>query len=70
MDKPLPPPKKAATELKKLSPRIIKSWHDKFGEEYNLLDLGFNYLKNCKKVIKKKLIFKNECIFQRLIIIG
>jgi hypothetical protein len=49
-DEPLPPPKKAAIELKKEAAKTIKNWHEKFGSEYKLLDLGFNYLKNCKKV--------------------
>jgi len=49
-DEELPPPRKAANELKKLAPKIIKGWHDKFAADYKLLDLGFNYLKNLKKV--------------------
>ena len=49
-DEPLPPPRKIANELKKLAAKVIKTWHEKFGAEYKLLDLGFNYLKNCKKV--------------------
>ena len=51
MDRPLPAPKKAAAELKKLAPKVIKEWHVKFANDYNLLELGFNYLKNCKKVL-------------------
>ncbi len=49
--RPLPPPKKRATELKHLAARHIKNWHEKFSDVYKLLDLGFNYLKNCKKVV-------------------
>jgi hypothetical protein len=49
-DEELPPPKKAAKELKKLAPKIIKQWHEKFAADYKRLDIGFNYLKNCKKV--------------------
>ena len=26
----------------------MKKWHEKFGTTYKLLDVGFNYLKNCK----------------------
>lgn len=49
-DEPLPPPDRKAAELKKLAAKSIKTWHDKFGSEYQLLELGFNYLKNVKKV--------------------
>lgn len=50
VDNPLPPPVKKAALLKKLAARTIKQWHEKFSDVYKLLDLGFNYLKNCKKV--------------------
>ncbi|RNA35487.1 UV-stimulated scaffold A-like, partial [Brachionus plicatilis] len=30
--------------------KIIKAWNDKFSPEYKRLQLGFEYLKNCKKV--------------------
>lgn len=49
-DEPLPPPKIAAKELKKQAALIVKIWNDKFGSEYKRLQLGFDYLKNCKKV--------------------
>lgn len=48
----LPAPRKTANELKKLSAKSIKEWHDKFGSNYKLLDLGFSFLKNCKKVLE------------------
>jgi hypothetical protein len=60
----LPPPKKNAIELKKLAAKVIKNWHDKFGSEYKLLELGFNYLKNCKKV--DFVSFSHESNAQRL----
>lgn len=50
IDEPLPPPKNAAKELKKQAAMIIKSWNDKFAAQYKRLQLGFDYLKNCKKV--------------------
>lgn len=50
LENPLPPPAKKAALLKNLAARIIKEWNDKFSDVYKLLDLGFNYLKNCKKV--------------------
>lgn len=63
MSRPLPPPKKAAAELKKLAPKVIKNWHDKFADVYKLLDLGFSYLKNCKKV--DFVSFSNQTVAQR-----
>ena len=50
MDNPLPPPAKKAKDLKNLAAKTVKLWHEKFSDVYKLLDLGFNYLKNCKKV--------------------
>jgi hypothetical protein len=50
----LPPPKKAENELKKLAITSIKKWHDNYGKDYKMLAMGFNYLKNCKKVNFKK----------------
>ena len=49
-EKLLPPPRKKATELKKFAAKTIKAWHEKFGESYQLLNLGFDYLKNLKKI--------------------
>ncbi len=46
----LPLPRKKATELKKFAARTINAWHEKFGDSYQLLNLGFNYLKNLKKI--------------------
>jgi hypothetical protein len=60
----LPQPRKTAKELKKLAARVIKQWHDKFAADYKLLDLGFNYLKNCKKV--DFVSFSHETNAQRL----
>ena len=51
LDNPLPPPLKKANELKKLAIKTIKSWYEKYYMDYKLLELGFNYLKNMKKVI-------------------
>ena len=30
--------------------RTIQRWHDQFSQTYKKLALGYNYLKNCKKV--------------------
>ena len=47
---PLPLPKMAAQQLKKKSLLAIRGWHERFGEGYPKLKLGFNYLKYNKKV--------------------
>jgi hypothetical protein len=47
---PLPPPKDAATRLKKSSLLAIREWNQKYGSSYPKLKLGFNYLKFNKKV--------------------
>jgi len=47
---PLPPPKDAATRLKKESLLAIKEWNQKFGSGYSELRLGYNYLKFNRKV--------------------
>lgn len=47
---PLPPPKDAATRLKKSSLLAIREWNQKYGSGYPKLKLGFNYLKFNKKV--------------------
>jgi hypothetical protein len=48
---PLPPPKKAATELQSQAAKALKSWYEKFGQTYKKLALGYNYLLTSKKVI-------------------
>ena len=47
---PLPPPKPAAKALKSKVYECIQKWKDKYAEAYKQLALGYNYLKNCKKV--------------------
>ncbi len=49
-DLPLPPPKSAAKLLKDETAKAIQSWHEKFGQDYKKLDLGYNYLKTCRKI--------------------
>ena len=60
-DYPLPPPKQAAKILKSKTIEFVHKWHEKFGDAYKKLALGYNFLKNCKKVsvifIYVKLIF-------------
>lgn len=47
---PLPPPRDAASRLKKSSLLAIREWNQKYGRGYPKLKLGFNYLKFNKKV--------------------
>lgn len=49
-DMPLPPPKAAAKDLKIKTLQLIQEWNTKFGEDYKRLNLGYKYLKHCKKV--------------------
>ncbi|XP_054722367.1 UV-stimulated scaffold protein A-like [Uloborus diversus] len=49
-DSPLPLPLPAAKELKRKALEFIQNWCTKFGDKYTRLQLGFNYLKKCKKV--------------------
>ncbi len=50
VDNQLPPPIPTAKLLKQFAATSIKKWHEKFGTTYKLLDIGYNYLKNCKFV--------------------
>ncbi|KAK2154000.1 hypothetical protein LSH36_279g01056 [Paralvinella palmiformis] len=49
-DYPLPPPKLVAKTLKSNTIEFVHKWHEKFGDAYKKLALGYNFLKNCKKV--------------------
>ncbi len=48
IDDQLPPPIPTAKLLKQFTASSMKKWHEKFGTTYKLLDIGYNYLKNCK----------------------
>ncbi len=48
IDDQLPPPTSTAKLLKQFTASSIKKWYEKFGTTYKLLDIGYNYLKNCK----------------------
>ena len=50
IDDQLPPPIPAAKLFKQFAATSIRKWHEKFGTTYKLLDIGYNYLKNCKFV--------------------
>lgn len=48
VDDQLPPPIAAAKLLRQFTATSIRKWHERFGTTYKLLDIGYNYLKNCK----------------------
>nr|XP_033807125.1 UV-stimulated scaffold protein A isoform X1 [Geotrypetes seraphini]XP_033807139.1 UV-stimulated scaffold protein A isoform X1 [Geotrypetes seraphini]XP_033807150.1 UV-stimulated scaffold protein A isoform X1 [Geotrypetes seraphini]XP_033807158.1 UV-stimulated scaffold protein A isoform X1 [Geotrypetes seraphini]XP_033807166.1 UV-stimulated scaffold protein A isoform X1 [Geotrypetes seraphini]XP_033807174.1 UV-stimulated scaffold protein A isoform X1 [Geotrypetes seraphini]XP_033807182.1 UV len=49
-DQPLPPPKEVAQKLKKLAIKSVQEWHEKYGDAYKKLSLGYHFLKQNKKV--------------------
>ncbi|XP_015683984.1 UV-stimulated scaffold protein A, partial [Protobothrops mucrosquamatus] len=49
-DRPLPPPTEAAQKLKKAAIQSVQEWHEKYGEAYKKLSLGYHFLKQNKKV--------------------
>ena len=46
---PLPPPKKAAKNLRILSAETMHQWVKKYGSTYRKLEHGYNYLKQVKR---------------------
>ncbi|NXF03304.1 UVSSA protein, partial [Smithornis capensis] len=49
-EQPLPPPKEVAQKLRKAAIKAVQDWHDKYGEAYKQLSLGYHFLKRNKKV--------------------
>ncbi|NWU93952.1 UVSSA protein, partial [Upupa epops] len=49
-EQPLPPPKEVAQKLRKAAIQSVKDWHEKYGEAYKKLSLGYHFLKWNKKV--------------------
>ncbi|OCT99233.1 UV-stimulated scaffold protein A [Xenopus laevis] len=49
-EQPLPPPKEVAQKMKILAIRTVQEWHEKFGDAYKKLALGYNFLKQNKKI--------------------
>ncbi|KAM4810304.1 UV-stimulated scaffold protein A [Rhinophrynus dorsalis] len=49
-EQPLPPPKEVAQKLKILAIKTVQEWHEKFGEAYKKLSLGYHFLKRNKKI--------------------
>ncbi|NXN95354.1 UVSSA protein, partial [Rhinopomastus cyanomelas] len=49
-EQPLPPPKEVAQKLRKAAIQSVQDWHEKYGEAYKKLSLGYHFLKQNKKV--------------------
>ncbi|NXT18549.1 UVSSA protein, partial [Syrrhaptes paradoxus] len=49
-EQPLPPPKDVAQKLRKAAIKSVQDWHEKYGEAYKKLSLGYHFLKHNKKV--------------------
>uniref|UniRef100_A0A8C6XBZ2 UV-stimulated scaffold protein A n=1 Tax=Naja naja TaxID=35670 RepID=A0A8C6XBZ2_NAJNA len=49
-DQPLPPPTDVAQKLKKAAIKSVQEWHEKYGEAYKKLSLGYFFLKQNKKI--------------------
>ncbi|XP_010160281.1 PREDICTED: UV-stimulated scaffold protein A, partial [Eurypyga helias] len=49
-EQPLPPPKEVAQKLRKEAIKSVQDWHEKYGEAYKKLSLGYHFLKQNKKV--------------------
>ncbi|KAM6447860.1 UV-stimulated scaffold protein A isoform 1-T1 [Liasis olivaceus] len=49
-DQPLPPPSDVAQKLKKAAIKSVQEWHERYGEAYKKLSLGYYFLKQNKKV--------------------
>ncbi|XP_051474481.1 UV-stimulated scaffold protein A [Apus apus] len=49
-EQPLPPPREVAQKLRKAALKSVQDWHEKYGEAYKQLSLGYHFLKQNKKV--------------------
>ncbi|KAL2305450.1 hypothetical protein Nmel_007437 [Mimus melanotis] len=49
-EQPLPPPKEVAQKLRRAAIKAVQDWHEKYGEAYKQLSLGYHFLKRNKKV--------------------
>ncbi|NXR18039.1 UVSSA protein, partial [Cinclus mexicanus] len=49
-EQPLPPPKEVAQKLRRAAIKAVQDWHEKYGEAYKQLSLGYHFLKQNKKV--------------------
>lgn len=59
-EQPLPPPREVAQKLRKAAIAAVQGWHEKYGEAYKKLSLGYHYLKQNKKVL---CVFTALCVF-------
>jgi len=50
-DCPLPLPRSIALSLKRMALQCIQEWNKEYGYGYKKLQLGYRFLKHCKKVI-------------------
>lgn len=50
-DQPLPQPRSVALSLKRMALQCIQEWNTEYGDGYKKLQLGYNFLKHCKKVL-------------------
>ncbi|XP_039579807.1 UV-stimulated scaffold protein A [Passer montanus] len=49
-EQPLPPPREVAQKLRRAAIQAVQDWHEKYGEAYKQLSLGYHFLKQNKKV--------------------
>ncbi|TRZ18462.1 hypothetical protein HGM15179_008652 [Zosterops borbonicus] len=49
-EQPLPPPKEVAQKLRRAAIKAVQGWHEKYGQAYKQLSLGYHFLKQNKKV--------------------
>ncbi|XP_042638884.1 UV-stimulated scaffold protein A [Orycteropus afer afer] len=49
-DQPLPPPREVAQKLRRAAIQAVERWHEKYGEAYKKLALGYHFLRHHKQV--------------------
>ncbi|NWR41937.1 UVSSA protein, partial [Regulus satrapa] len=49
-EQPLPPPREVAQKLRRAAIEAVQEWHQRFGEAYKQLSLGYHFLRENKKV--------------------
>ncbi|PNF21519.1 hypothetical protein B7P43_G13514 [Cryptotermes secundus] len=59
-DRLLPPPRSVALSLKRMALQCIQEWNKEYGDGYKKLQLGYNFLKHCKKVDFNALQIENS----------
>ncbi|XP_069695250.1 UV-stimulated scaffold protein A-like [Periplaneta americana] len=56
----LPPPRSVALSLKRMALQSIQEWNKVYGDGYKKLQLGYNFLRHCKKVDFSALQMENS----------